>query len=152
MKKLLAVTLVLSLFFGITGVINAAEIKSHTDPTLCMGVKHTVSEGANVQLYDCSDTDVHKNWSITPWDRSICQTGGSIIYCIDFREGAVDAIVTQKAGWKNNQRWLYDGGDLKFHNNNYGLCLDTEDQSPNSQVKVTNCEGWKQYQEWEIHY
>jgi hypothetical protein len=128
-------------------VVNGNLIKSKTNSSLCMGVKHKVSEGANIQLYNCSDTDVHNNWNIATAARSICQTGDDgVVYCIDFRAGAVDAIVTQEAAWKNNQRWLYDPQDQKFHGHDPSLCLDVESQSPNSQVKVTKCEDWKQFQ------
>jgi hypothetical protein len=127
------------------------SIKSKTNSSLCMGVKHKVSEGANVQLYNCSDTDVHKDWNITTSEGRICQTGDKgAVYCIDFRAGAVDAIVTQEAAWKNNQKWLYDPQDQKFHGHDPRMCLDIERQSPNSQVKVTKCEDWKQFQKWEI--
>jgi len=130
---------------------SVSVIMSRTNPTLCMGVKHKVSEGANVQLYNCSDTDVHKNWNIATSERSICQMGDDgAVYCIDFRAGAVDAIVTQEAAWKNNQRWLYDPQDQKFHGHDPSMCLDVESQSPNSQVKVAKCEDWKQFQKWEI--
>ncbi len=127
------------------------RIRSKTDSSLCMGVKHKVSEGANVQLYDCVATDVHKDWTITRADSSVCQTGidDGVEYCIDFRSGASDAIVTKKAMLKDNQRWRYEQ-DRKFHNKDHGKCLDVESQSVNSQVKVTRCEDWKRYQEWEI--
>lgn len=130
---------------------NGNLIKSKTNSSLCMGVKHKVSEGANVQLYNCSDADVNKNWKIASTARTVCQTGdGGVVYCIDFRANAVDAIVTREAALKDNQKWLYAPVDKKFHGHDPSLCLDVDSQSPNSQVKVTKCESWKQFQTWDI--
>ena len=35
-------------------VIRISFIVSKVNPSLCMGVKHMVSEGANVQLFECT--------------------------------------------------------------------------------------------------
>ncbi len=132
-------------------VITTSFIVSKTDPSLCMGVKHMVSEGANVQLFECTAGDVNKMWTINPPERHICQAGeGGLVYCIDFRAGTVDAIVTERAAFKDNQRWRYDFSNFKFHGNDPDLCLDVETQVPNSQVKVTQCEDFKRYQEFEL--
>jgi hypothetical protein len=126
-------------------------IKSKTNNLLCMGVKGTISEGANVQLYHCNDFSNVRLWWYVELD-SICQFESGKKYCIDYRGGAVDAIITIKESWKGNQRWQYSSGDFKFHGND-NKCLDVEKQEVGGpgQVKITTCEGWKAYQEWLLH-
>jgi hypothetical protein len=161
MKKEIVTTMVMTiiLVFVFTASTYAHDYGWHTitsksNPSLCMAVKGTISEGANVQLFECGDPDpsVHKIWYIAS-DDSVCQNSdGGIKMCIDYRGGAVDAIITKKESWKGNQRWDYESSDRKFHGND-NKCLDVEKQEVGGpgQVKVTTCEGWKGYQEWLIH-
>ena len=97
----------LSAFASATYASWYGTIRSYSDNTLCMAVKGTVSEGANVQLYKCDDTDpsVHRSWWVSDLDSSVCQSTASGYLCIDYRGGDVDAIVTKKEAWKGNQRW-----------------------------------------------
>ncbi len=63
-------------------ITNALTIKSKASSSFCMGVKHEVSEGANVQLFNCSESDVHKDWNIITSEGSICQMGDDGAYIV----------------------------------------------------------------------
>lgn len=133
------------------------KIRSDINPTLCMAVKGKVSDGANVQLQQCSsppDPNVHRDWRTI--GEKLCQLGPDWKwYCIDYdgpppnAGDSKDAKVTQWAGWKANQDWDYQNGDNKFHGHS-NICLDVNDLQVDGpgQIKVSACEDWKDYQKW----
>ena len=140
----------LSAIAGVTSASWYGTIRSNVDDSLCMAVNGTVSEGANVQLYECNDPApaIHRNWYVLDLDSSVCQWAAGTYYCIDYRAGDVDAIVTAKEPWKGNQRWSYSG-DQRFRGND-DQCLDVNalDVGGPGQIKISACEQWKQYQQW----
>lgn len=164
MKKLLTVMVMGVALSAITGVTYATDwplgynkIRSDVDPTLCMAVKGTVSDGANVQLQQCNappGSNVHTFWrTIGP---KLCQLGPDWVwYCIDY-DGAPpnpgdskDAKVTRWEGWKANQDWDYMAGNKKFEGHS-NICLDVNDLQVDGpgQIKASVCEAWKDHQRW----
>jgi hypothetical protein len=138
---------------AVASVVHAGwygQIKSDVDNSLCMAVKGVVSEGANVQLYKCADpsSDVNRNWWVSGVFDTVCQWVGPTAYCIDYRGGDVDAIVTKREAWKGNQRWAYSG-DQRFRGNNNN-CLDVNalEVGGPGQIKVSTCDDGKEYQKW----
>jgi hypothetical protein len=125
-------------------------IESVVDSSLCMSVQGAVSEGTNVQLQKCAsaDPEIHRNWSYID-NRHLCMFESGSFFCVDYREGAVDAIVTKLEPWKANQIWIYDASDKKFHGVN-NQCLDVNELAEGGpgQIKVSTCEDWKQNQQW----